>query len=468
MRFMDENFLLKTKTSQKLFFDYANKMPIFDFHCHLNPKDIYENNNFKDITEAWLLADHYKWRLMRSVGIDEKYITGDGTGLEKFKAFAKTLEFAIGNPIYHWAHLELKTYFDINEPLTEKNAEKIYSDVNEMLRQKDFKVRNFIEKSRVNIVVTTDDPIDTLEWHEKIKQDEGFKTKVLPAFRPDRAINIEISTFADYINQLATVSDIKINSFDELKKALASRIEHFTKHGCVASDHGIKYVPFAEFSLDEIDPILKKALNKENLTQLEIDKYKTALLQFLAKEYSKRNWVMEIHYGVLRNINTDMFEKLGPDTGYDTIGDYNMVDSLSSLLNLMNKDGNLPKTILFSGNPGDNYLLGTMMQAFQAAGDVSKIQLGTAWWFNDHINGMTNQINALADVGVLGKFIGMLTDSRSFLSYTRHEYFRRIICSIIGEWVEEGHYNPDIEVVGKLVENISYNNAMEYFFGSTK
>lgn len=463
MAFIDKNFLLKNDTAKRLFFEYANTMPIFDFHCHLSPKDIYKNNNFKDISEAWLGGDHYKWRLMRSVGIDEKYITGDATGLEKFIMFAKTLEYSIGNPVYHWAHLELQRFFDEYEPLTEKNAEEIYNRVNLKLKGEDYKVRSFIKKSNVSIIFTTDDPIDSLEYHNLIKEDNSFDTKVLPAFRPDKALNIEAATYKEYIESLANVSGIKINNFSNLLKAIENRINYFHSVGCCASDHAFKHIPFEYATKKELDEILYKGLTGVELTLKETDKYKTALIQFLASEYKKRNWVMEIHYGVLRDNNSNMFKKLGPDTGYDTMADYNVIENLSKLLDSINSKNELPKTILFSGNPNHNYALGTLIGCFQSSDAESKIQLGTAWWFNDHINGMTAQINALADVGVLGKFIGMLTDSRSFLSYPRHEYFRRIICNIVGSWIEDGEYNSDIELAGKIIKDISYNNAIKYF-----
>lgn len=463
MPFIDKNFLLKNETAKKLFFEHANVMPIFDFHCHLNPKDIYENTGFNNITEAWLGGDHYKWRLMRTMGIDEKFITGNATPLNKFKMFAKTVEYSVGNPIYHWAHLELQRYFDEHEPLTEKNAETIYHRVNDKLRQDDFKVRNFITKSKVEILFTTDDPIDDLEYHKKLKQDKTFNVKVLPAFRPDKAMNIECTSFLEYISALSNISNINITKFDDILSALENRINYFAEIGCCASDHAFKNVPFTEATKYELNIIVQKALNNEVLTFVEVDKYKTALIQFLASEYSKRNWVMEIHYGVIRNNNSLMFNKLGADTGYDTMGDYNVIENLSKLLDSIDSKNNLPKTILFCGNPNDNYPLATLMGSFQNVGTVSKIQLGTAWWFNDHINGITAQIKALADVGVLGKFIGMLTDSRSFLSYPRHEYFRRIICNIVGTWVEDGEYNNDLDFVGKLIRDICYYNSIEYF-----
>ncbi len=458
---MNANFLLKTEVARKLYFDHAAKMPIFDFHCHLSPQVVYENNRFKDITEAWLGGDHYKWRLMRSVGIEEKYITGDGDGLSKFKAFAKALRCSIGNPLYHWAHLELQRYFDIYEPLTEDNAEAIYHKVNALLAGEGFRVRDFIKKSKVSIIFTTDDPSDSLEYHIKIKEDTSFETKLIPAFRPDKCLNLN-ADFPAYIQTLGKAAGMSIDSLQDLKEALLKRIDFFHSLGCRASDHAFVYIPFVKGMEDEVAAVFKKALKAEPVSASETDLYKTYLMRFLAAEYQKRDWAMEIHYGVLRNNNGRMFQKLGPDTGYDTIADGPNAQNLSQLLNAMEETGSLPKTILFNANPVDNYLLASMAGCFQSAEAQCKIQLGTAWWFNDHIDGMEAQMKALANDSTLGRFIGMLTDSRSFLSYPRHEYFRRILCNLLGTWIEEGHY-PNDKFVGQMVEDICYNNAIRYF-----
>ena len=459
MNFFHKDFLLKTETAKKLYHNYAKDMPIFDFHCHLNPQEIFENNHFKDIAHAWLGGDHYKWRIMRSVGIEEKYITGDATGFEKFEAFAKALQYAIGSPVYHWAHMELRSFFDINEPLTPKNAKEIYDKVNAMLATDDFRVRNFIQKSNVTAIITTDDPIDNLEWHKKIKEDATFNVQVLPAFRPDKAINIDQDGFAAYIKTLGDVVGMSITSISELETALETRLQYFNDNGCIASDHGIAYVPFKIGTIDDVDLVLKEVIIGGTLTQDEINIYKTHIITFLADKYKELGWVMEIHYGVIRNLNTTMFKKLGPDTGFDAIGSQDSIGNMASLFGLLEEKDAMPKTMVFNINPVDNYAVGTVIGAFQEGG---KMQFGTAWWFNDHINGMTAQINALADVGVLGKFTGMLTDSRSFLSYPRHDYFRRILCNIIGQWMEDGLYNPDIEAAGEMVKGISYTNAVEY------
>ena len=461
MTFFNDDFLLKSQTSKKLYETYAKDMPIFDFHCHLDPQVIFENHSFTDIAQAWLGGDHYKWRLMRACGIEEKFITGKETsGLEKFKAYAKTLKYAIGSPVYHWTHMELKTYFGITEPLTEENAPAIYEQVNALLAQDGYKVRDFIRKSNVKTIITTDDPIDDLQWHKKIKEDDTCEVNVRPGFRPDRAINIESDTFTQYIKMLGQSSGIEIKSIDDLEQALISRINHFEENGCKASDHGIAYLPFATYTKEEIESIFKKALAGVVLSDKETEQYKTYLMTFLGSQYAKRDWVMEIHYGAIRSVNEKMINTLGIDTGYDTMGQGGKVDNLAPLLNELAKIDALPKTMVFNINPIDNYSVATTIGSFQ---EGAKLQFGTAWWFNDHINGMTAQIKALADVGVLGKFNGMLTDSRSFLSYPRHDYFRRVLCNIIGEWIEDGLYNPDLSVVGEIIKNICYTNAQTYF-----
>lgn len=460
---MDKNFLLKNETAKKLFFDYAAKQPIFDFHCHLNPKEIYENKNFDDITHAWLGGDHYKWRAMRSLGIDEKYITGDSTSFEKFSMWARTIQYAIGNPLYHWTHLELQRYFEIYEPLTEKNAKEIFDKVNDKLKTDDFRVRELIKKSGVKLIFTTDDPVDSLEYHKLLKDENDLGFKVMPAFRPDKALNIDDKAFPEYIKSLASVSGLGIDSFESLKSALEKRMELFAEMGCRASDHAFTYVPFEPATNQELDAILKKALDGAVLDVVEKDKYKTALMQFLGASYAKRSWAMEVHMNIIRNNNTRMFNAMGPDTGFDCIGDYRSAENLTKLLDSLDIDNNLPKTILFAGNPSDNQVLGTILGCFQSSDAASKIQFGTAWWFNDNKDGMELQIKALGNLGVLGKFIGMLTDSRSFLSYPRHEYFRRILCNLFGQWIEDGEYDGDLEFAGSIISDICYNNAYKYF-----
>ncbi|PHO08075.1 glucuronate isomerase [Thermoanaerobacterium thermosaccharolyticum] len=462
-KFMDEDFLLNNETAVKLFHDYASKSPIFDFHCHLNPKDIYEDIRFKNITEVWLYGDHYKWRLMRSNGVDERYITGDADDYSKFLEFAKTIPMAIGNPVYHWTHLELQRYFGINELLNEKTAPVIWEKVNSMLNSSEFSVRNIIKKSNVKILCTTDDPTDSLEYHKLLKEDDSFDVRVLPAFRPDKGINIDKDDFKDWVKKLGEVCGKAIESYDDYLDALNSRLEFFDSYGCRLSDHALDFVAYEESTKEEVDEIFKKALKGEKLSQIEVDKYKTSVLQFLGKRYKELGWAMQLHIAALRNTNTRMFKKLGPDTGYDSINDVNIAYPLSKLLDSLESTRSLPKVILYTLNPKDNYVLAALMGSFQGEGIPGKMQFGSAWWFNDNIDGMTEQMKTLANVGLLSKFVGMVTDSRSFLSYPRHEYFRRILCNLIGEWVEKGEVPDDIDLLGKIVQDISFNNAVNYF-----
>ena len=464
MGFIDENFLLKTETAKKLFFDYAQGEPIFDFHCHLNPKEIYENKSYKSITEVWLGGDHYKWRAMRSLGVPEEYITGkDTTDFEKFEKWAETIQYAIGNPLYHWTHLELQRFFGIYKPLTKASAKEIFDECNAKLATDDFKCRRLVERSNVKIVNTTDDPADSLEYHKLIKADPTMKFNVFPAFRPDKALNLTADTFPQYIVDLGKTENTEIKTFADLKAVLEKRINFFDEMGCTASDHAFTYVPCVRASEAELDAILAKAAKGEKVSKEEEDKYRTELMVFLGGEYSKRSWAMEIHMNIKRDNNSFMFKKMGPDTGFDCISDWSSAEGLTNLLDALNADGTLPKTILFAGNPADNQVIGTILGCFQSSEAPSKIQFGTAWWFNDNKDGMEAQIKALGNLGVLGKFIGMLTDSRSFLSYPRHEYFRRILCNIFGQWIEDGWYDNDIEFVGQMVKDICYGNAFNYF-----
>lgn len=464
MNFINEDFLLKTETAKKLFHNYAKEEPIFDFHCHLSPKEIYENKNFSDITEVWLGGDHYKWRAMRSLGIDESIITGkNADSFEKFEKWAETIQYAIGNPLYHWTHLELQRFFGIYEPLTKESARRIYDKINSLLGQDDFKVRELIKKSNVKFINTTDDPADTLEWHKLLREEKDLGFKVFPAFRPDKALNIDAKAFADYIKTLGNAGGREIKTFADLTSVLESRMDLFDEMGCCASDHAFTYVPCVKASEAEVDAILAKALKGEAVTKNETDIYKTALMLFLGSQYAKRGWAMEMHMNIKRDNNTRMFEKMGPDTGFDCISDWSSAEGLTNLLDALDYNNNLPKTIIFAGNPADNQVFGTILGCFQSSDAPSKIQFGTAWWFNDNKDGMEAQIKALGNLGVLGKFIGMLTDSRSFLSYPRHEYFRRILCNIIGQWIEDGEYADDIEFAGKLVKDICYSNAITYF-----
>lgn len=462
-KFMDQDFLLRGDTAKHLFHDYAENMPIVDYHCHINPQEIYEDRKFDNITQVWLGGDHYKWRQMRSNGIDEKYITGDGSDWEKFLAYAKTLDKAIGNPLYHWSHLELQRFFDYDGILSEKTAREVWDMANKKLAQDDMSVRNLIKKSNVKLLATTDDPVDDLKWHKLLREDDSFDVQVLPAWRPDKAVNINKPDFNDYMDQLAKVSGVEIKTFEDVKKALAKRLDFFAENGCSVSDHGLDYVVYQPASNEEIESIFAKKRNGEELSAREADMYKTALLQFLAGEYKKRNWVMQLHYGCLRNNNTPMFDNLGPDTGYDSISNYAPADQLTGFLNSVESSTGLPKTILYSLNPADDELIGTVIGCFQNSDAVGKIQQGSAWWFNDNKSGMEKQMTSLANLGLLGNFVGMLTDSRSFLSYPRHEYFRRIMANLISQWVEDGEFPNDDELLEPIVKGISYGNAVRYF-----
>ncbi|MBZ2174054.1 glucuronate isomerase [Schnuerera sp. xch1] len=462
-KFMDENFLLKNKTAEKLYHDYAKDMTIFDYHCHLSSKEIAENKSFKNITEIWLRGDHYKWRAMRSNGISEEYITGDASDYEKFKAWAKTVPYCIGNPLYHWSHLELKRYFDIDIIINENTADEIWEKTNALLNRKNFTAKGIIKKFNVKVICTTDDAIDSLEYHKKIKEDKDFYTTVVPTLRPDKGINIQNDGFVQWVNKLSEVSNIDIKSYDDLIKALYNRINFFHEEGCRSSDHGLDKMFFRKGTDEEINEIFQKAMNGQKLNDLEIDKYKTMTMVRLAEKFNELDWTMQFHIGALRNNNTKMFEKLGPDTGFDSIGDENIAASLSKLLDTISIQSGLPKTILYSLNAKDNDVLAAMIGNFQDGRIPGKIQFGTAWWFNDQKDGMEKQMISLANLGLLSRFVGMVTDSRSFLSYTRHEYFRRVLCNLVGTWVEEGEVPYDMELLGNMVQDICYNNAFNYF-----
>lgn len=462
--FIGKDFLLQTPTAKTLYHEHAAKMPIVDYHCHISPEELAKDHKFKNITEVWLGGDHYKWRLMRANGVDEKYITGDGDDYEKFLAYAKTLPRAIGNPLYAWTHLELQRFFDCYTVLSEDTAEEIWNYCNDKLQNNpDFSARGLVARSNVTALATTDDPLDTLEWHEALAADDSFKTKVYPAWRPDKAIVIANDIFPEYISKLSAVAGVAISSFKDVCSALAVRMDHFDKHGCRASDHGINGVTYAPATTEELDAILAKRLAGNSLSQKEIDQYEYNMLVFLGGEYHKRNWVFEIHIGAGRNANDRMFAELGPDTGYDYIHPHSGASGIPFLLNELDTAGHLPKTVLFSLNPNDNEILSVIAGSFQKAGIKGNVQQGAAWWFNDTKNGMESQLKAFADSTLLQNFLGMLTDSRSFLSYPRHEYFRRILCNLIGEWVENGEYPNDPKALGQIVEDISYNNAIEFF-----
>ena len=460
--FMCDDFLLMTDTAKTLYHNYAKNMPIYDFHCHLNPKEIYENKKYKNITEVWLGGDHYKWRAMRSNGVDERYITGDADDKEKFMKWAETIDECYGNPLFHWTHLELKRFFGIDLVLSKETAEEVWNLTNEKLATDKFTARELIKMSNVKTLCTTDDPIDSLEYHIALKEDKSFDVVVNPAFRPDKGIRIEKDEFIPWFNRLEEIYGEKIDSIDKYTSALESRIEFFHQVGCRISDHALDPVVFEKGTKEEVNAILLKKLAGEELTEKEVKQFKTYVMIFLGKEYSKRKWVMQIHVGCIRNNSTRMFNKLGADTGYDAIDDELFLRALSKLLDTLDTTDELPKTIIYNLNPRDNEAIGTLIGCFQDGKTPGKIQFGSGWWFLDQKDGMTRQITALANLGLLSRFVGMLTDSRSFLSYTRHEYFRRILCNLLGDWVERGELPNNIERLGKMVENICYNNVNNY------
>lgn len=462
-KFLDEDFLLTTEAAKKLYHEYAEDMPIIDYHCHINPQEICEDRKFDNITQVWLGGDHYKWRQMRSNGVDEKYITGDASDREKFQKWAETLELLIGNPLYHWSHLELKRYFGYEGHLSGETAEEVWNLCNEKLAQDDMTVRNIIKKSNVKLICTTDDPVDSLEYHKKLAEDDSFDVKVLPAWRPDKAMNLEKPEYLDYVKKLSEVSGIEVNCFASLIEALKKRMDFFASVGCSVSDHALEYVMYAPAADEEIEAIYAKRLAGGQITKEEELKFKTAFMLSVGKEYDRRNWVMQLHYGCKRDNNTLRYKQLGPDTGYDCINNYAPSSEMADFLNALAGADELPKTILYSLNPNDNASIGTILGCFQNDKTIGRIQQGSAWWFNDHKTGMTEQMISLANLGILSNFIGMLTDSRSFLSYTRHEYFRRIMCELIGGWVENGEYPDDYKVLEKIVKGISYNNTVRYF-----
>lgn len=459
-KFLDDDFLLTTPTAQTLFNEVKN-LPIVDYHCHVDAKEIYEDVKFNTITDAWLGGDHYKWRAMRNMGIEEKLITGKGNEYQRFVAWATILPSLAGNPLYHFSHLELKRYLGIDTPLNERTAEIIYEKANQALQG--LSVRKIIEKAKVEVIVTTNDPLDNLKYHKLLKE-EGYPVKVLPAFRPDRAVNLEKPDYLDYISSLAKLTGIKIDSLSALKLALKSRLDYFQENGCRASDHGLDYVPFNLKASYKAKEIFEKVLANQSLTQEEIDGFKTDMLLFFGKEYSKRNMAMEIHFGCMRNPNKAMFLSLGADTGFDSVNDNNHIDNLYGLLDELQISNNLPKTLLYSLNAKDNALLISMMGAFNCAPFKGKVQQGSAWWFNDHKKGMEEQIATYSAGAPIASFIGMLTDSRSFLSYARHEYFRRILANYLGTLVENGEYpESELPYLKKIIKDICYYNSLNYF-----
>ncbi len=472
--FMDKDFLLSTETAKHLYHDYAKVLPLVDYHCHLNPREIYEDRRFDNLVEVWLggqnpdgsfAGDHYKWRMMRSNGIEEDYITGNKPAFERFVKLAEALEMAIGNPMYHWCHLELQQFFGVYEPLTVESAQRIWNHCNDLLRNDpDMTARGLIRKANVALIGTTDDPIDDLNWHEKIAADPTISVVVSPSYRPDKAVNIHKDGWHGYMQQLAaSVGKAQLTSMQEVLDALTERLEYFKTRGCKAADHGLDYVPFVDYTLEQADAVYQKALRGEKLTTEEVEGYQTVILLHLGKAYHRLGIVMQVHYSCLRNNNQRIFKAQGPDTGVDAIAQNTCGGNVSRFLSALDEAGACPRTVLYSLNPADNAQLGTLIGCFQDSSIPGKIQHGSAWWFNDTKSGMEEQMKSLANLGLLGNFIGMLTDSRSFLSYARHDYFRRIMCNLIGTWVENGEY-PNIDAsLKKIVEGISYFNAKRYF-----
>lgn len=464
--FLDDDFLLQSDTAKTLYHNYAEEAPIYDYHCHLSPKEIADNKSYKNLTELWLGGDHYKWRVMRSNGVTEDYITGEQDDYDKFLKFAESLPYAIGNPMYHWTHLELKRYFGIDKLLNPSTAKEIWDEANAKLKTEAFTARGLITSSGVEVICTTDDPIDNLEYHMALAEDQSFTTKVKPTFRPDKGININLPTFKPWLKELSHVSGMEISTLGTLLKALEGRIDHFHQVGCRLSDHALDVVQYSSQNIDNLSvasAIFTKALNDHPLTDEEIVDYKSALMNFLGKQYAKRGWVMQLHIGALRNNSKRRLEQLGPDTGFDSIEDSTFASQLSALMDDLDQTDELPRTILYVLNPRDNYVIGTMIGNFQGGGIPGKVQFGSAWWFCDQKEGMIDQMAALSNLGLISRFVGMLTDSRSFLSYTRHEYFRRILCNLLGDWVENGEYPDDMDFLGQIVEDICINNARAYF-----
>ena len=461
--FLDKDFLLKTTTAKRLFHDYAADMPIIDYHCHLSPKDIAEDRIFNNIAEVWLHGDHYKWRAMRTNGIDERYCTGDKPDLEKFEQWAATVPYTMRNPLYHWTHMELQRYFNVTEQLSPANAKAVYEHCNALLQTQEFSVRNLLRKMKVKLVCTTDDPVDSLEYH-KAMQEEGADIKMVPAFRPDMAMNVgNTETFLQYVRKVEAAAGMQVNRFEDYLMALKRRHDFFAEMGCRVSDHGLEEIYADDHTAEEIIIIFERLLKGETLCLKCQRQFKSAMLVHFAEWDHEKGWVQQFHLGALRNNNTRMLNQLGPDTGWDSIGTFDQGKALSKFLNGLDTSDKLTKTILYNLNPADNEVLATMVGNFNDGSVAGKIQFGSGWWFLDQKDGIIKQLNALSNMGLLSRFVGMLTDSRSFLSFPRHEYFRRILCDLIGTEVEEGELPNDIEWLGKMVQDICYNNNVNYF-----
>ena len=463
-KFMTEDFLLQTETARTLYHQYAAKMPIFDYHCHLPPAQIAEDKQFDNLTQVWLYGDHYKWRAMRTNGVAERYCTGDASDWEKFEKWAQTVSCTLRNPLYHWTHLELKGYFGISgKVLNGDTAKEIYDVCNEQIRRPEFSVRNLMRKMNVKIVCTTDDPIDTLEHHIKIQKD-GFEIKVLPTWRPDKGMMVEnVAAFNQWVDGLAAAAGVDIKDIKSYLEAIRKRHDFFHSVGCRISDHGIETAYAEDYTENEIRCIFERVRSGKEATLKEAFKFKSAMMYEFAIMDWEKGWAQQLHFGALRNNNSRMMRQLGADTGFDSIGDFEIARPLAKFLDRLDNDNKLAKTILYNLNPRDNEVLATMLGNFQDGTVPGKLQLGSGWWFLDQKDGMEKQINALSNLGLLSRFVGMLTDSRSFLSYPRHEYFRRILCNMLGNDVENGELPGDMTLLGEMVENISFNNAMRYF-----
>ncbi|SFU27559.1 glucuronate isomerase [Pustulibacterium marinum] len=461
--FIHDNFLLQNKYAEELYHNYASKMPIIDYHCHLTPNDIANNTQFENISKVWIYGDHYKWRAMRTLGVNEKFITGNASDQEKFQNWAKTVPYTVRNPLFHWTHLELARYFGITDLLNENSADAIFENASAQLNQPENSCLGLLSQMNVETVCTTEDPTDTLQYHQQFAANQDASLYMSTSFRPDKSILIDAETYTDYLKQLGEAADVEISTFDDLKNVLRKRIEYFHKNGCKLSDHGLNYIPFENFTEAEVAAIFTKRLDGKTLETSESHKFQTAILLFLAETYHEFGWVQQFHLGALRNNNKRMLSQLGPDTGWDSIGDYPQAENLSKFLDTLDTKDKLTKTILYNLNPADNEVLATMIGNFNDGSVKGKVQFGSGWWFLDQKDGIIKQVNALSNMGLISCFIGMLTDSRSFLSFPRHEYFRRVICNLFGEEMQKGELPTDMDWIGKIVQDISYNNAKDYF-----